>query len=139
MADINLATASFPVEYGVGQQKLSTVRDIRGSSKKVKSGSTTRNATGSFSVTGVGFRPSMICLTSSNGGSICIGYGTASSQSLVEIRGSTSNTSTINIVYLENGGGITHTASLSSLDADGFTLNFSACTISCDINYQCWA
>lgn len=139
MADINLNTANFPVEYGVGQQKLSQVRDIRGGSGgKFKSGATSRNATGSFSVTGVGFKPKMICLTSSNNGSICIGYGTALAQNLVELRGTTSNVSSINIIYLENGGGNTNTASLSSLDTDGFTLNFSVCSVSCDINYQCW-
>lgn len=102
---------------------------------------TTKTSTGAQAITGVGFQPdSIIPLTnmssvappnSLTGPFFQLGFGKSSTEraTIFHIDQGSSNSSRIQrtdkIIETENGGAIFFSADLTSLDADGFTLNWS--------------
>jgi len=100
----------------------------------IKAGVTTRDvttATGTQAVTGVGFKPShilFICgINLSNKMSIGIDDNTVN-QGIADNHASTADTfsaSTTYSIYAEFGGGASYAGTLSSLDADGFTISWT--------------
>lgn len=94
-------------------------------------GSFTRDvstATGSQSVTGVGFTPRVVhFLMGSNGKQTSTGIAVSGASRCVyqDAGSSVFNASGTVCIYWENGGGVNYQGSVSSLDADGFTVSWT--------------
>lgn len=92
--------------------------------------STTYNAsTGNASYTGVGFQPTSVQFIGISIGSTCSGYMTASTQFCAMSSHydayTTTDITTSYAVYMSNASGTNRQAAYVSMDADGFTLNWS--------------
>ena len=100
-----------------------------------KTGSFIRNsgsASGTQAITGVGFRPSTIIFFAAIDTVSCQGIGFTDATNgrcvwIDNVYGSGGASYAVAIYYLRTiaGNGATHTAVISSMDADGFTLNWT--------------
>jgi len=137
MADLELASKSFPVEYGVGQQKLSQVRDIRGGSSG-RYYATVINHTaayGTITVSGCPFTPTKAVVRGlySDAGGASTSYGTYcnSLTNSVSNGGSgnlDSSTSDISILR-DNSGTVVKRAAFGAFTGSGCTITFSVSTV----------
>lgn len=105
--------------------------------RRSKGGSFTQAAISSKTVTGVGFKPKLLLTmtqqaTSATVGSMGIGFASQSGSGLATIRADGTNGdrrgSTTYCCGDNGGGALVGTATLTSFDADGFTLNFDNAT-----------
>jgi hypothetical protein len=104
-----------------------------------KTGTFTRNsgsASGTQAITGVGFRPSTIIFFAAIDSVSCQGIGFTDATNgrcvwIDNVYGSGGASYAVAIYYLRTiaGNGASHTAVISSMDADGFTLNWTRTNI----------
>jgi hypothetical protein len=82
--------------------------------------------TGSVSYTGYGFQPSALIILSDGVNSVSVGFGDVNNDEYsVCIKNPIALTSGATIIYYEESAGKTQTATLTTLDADGFTLSWT--------------
>jgi hypothetical protein len=137
MADLELASKSFPVEYGVGQQKLSQVRDIRGGSSG-RYYATVINHTaayGTITVSGCPFTPTKAVVRGSYstaaGPSTSYGTYSGGSTNMITTAGGgdyASSTTNISILY-DGAGTVVKRATFGAFTGSGCTITFSVSTV----------
>ena len=107
-------------------------------------GSSARSAAGVQAITGVGFKPTLVVITACDDVADSHSHGHATSSTddecLKLINGAGGSISSGNIVDIDDGGGGTLSAVLTSMDSDGFTLTWSlGGAVDLSFVYECYA
>lgn len=144
------STSTADYSYGFNQEQLEA-QAIRGisSGKTWTSGVVTRlgtAGTGNWSVTGVGFKPSLLLVkgfyaADSNGGGFSDGSAIPGSDgSCLVVYNASVTYETNRVISVISGAGTTRQkARLSSMDSDGFTLNFTTSAADAQYIFTCIA
>jgi hypothetical protein len=137
---------------GFSDERINTVSQTRGSdgggTYYCGSSSRSSGSTGSQAITGVGFTPKMIVVQAvyaASDGSMSIGHATSPSGEFVVYQYNTngvyySGFSYVSgrIIYIQNPTGGTSSAELTSMDSDGFTLNWTGVSNNVNFMFQCY-